>query len=362
MQIRCHSERSRIDPVSAGGRFFGRWHACLLLLLSVVAALPAVATPDIYGRAELETEAVRLRNAVIRIYEIGLKPSLTAEEKLAIGDFEFTFPFPKDGGHGSDFAATTDGRFLIMPLAALKGLEDLVTAFAWRYEQRQLLSAIDLYFAMLRYRDRRDFPGGKYPAIMDALAVPHDAYKINKKVDDLSLRLRNEAFAFIIAHELGHIRFKHKPVAQIGALQSQRDETEADRFALDLFARTKTPALGAVVFFQSQIYSLPHRHEYPSEDEWRKHVASVMTHPLSVDRIREMADYMDGPLARSVSNETLHWRDIGSLVRRLVNIMTDDELARCVVRLAKDADPAILRPRGGGEGDGLTMGCWKVPK
>ena len=359
MQFHCHFGTSPVHSLSAGTVFLGRRYAyLLLLLLSVFAALPAVAAPDIYSRAELETEAVRLRNAVIRIYEIGLKPSLTAEEKRAIGDFEFIFPSPKDGGHGSDFAATTDGRFLIMPLAALKGLEDLATAFAWRYEQRQLLSAIDLYFTMLRFRDRKDFPGGKYPTIMDALSVPKDAYKIDKKVDDLSLRLRNGALAFIIAHELGHIRFKHKPVAQIGALQSQRDETEADRFALDLFARTKTAALGAVMFFQSQIYSLPHRHEYPSEDDWRKHVASVMTHPLSVDRIRAMADHMEGPLARSISNETVHWREMGALTRGLVTIMMDDELARCVVRLAKDADPAILRPRGGAEGAGLTMGCW----
>lgn len=359
MQFHCHFGTSPVHSLSTGTVFLGRRYAyLLLLLLSVFAALPAVAAPDIYSRAELETEAVRLRNAVIRIYEIGLKASLTAEEKRAIGDFEFIFPSPKDGGHGSDFAATTDGRFLIMPLAALKGLEDLATAFAWRYEQRQLLSAIDLYFTMLRFRDRKDFPGGKYPTIMDALSVPKDAYRIDKKVDDLSLRLRNGALAFIIAHELGHIRFKHKPVAQIGALQSQRDETEADRFALDLFARTKTAALGAVVFFQSQIYSLPHRHEYPSEDDWRKHVASVMTHPLSVDRIRAMADHMEGPLARSISNETVHWREMGALTRGLVNIMMDDELARCVVRLAKDADPAILRPRGGAEGAGLTMGCW----
>ena len=94
----------------------------LLLLLSLVATCPAVATPDIYRHAELEKDAVRLRNAVIKIYEIGLKPSLTPAEKRAIGDFEFSFPMPKPDDTLLNFAATTDGRFLIMPLASLKAL------------------------------------------------------------------------------------------------------------------------------------------------------------------------------------------------------------------------------------------------
>jgi hypothetical protein len=328
------------------------WPACLLLLmLSVFAALPVGATPDIYSRAELETEAVRLRNAVIRLYEIGIKPSLTAEEKRALGEFEFAFPLPRPGDVLMNFAASTDGRFVIMPLASLKALEDLATAYAWRYERRQPLRAIDLYFAMLRYRDQKDFPGGKAPTILDALDVPKDAYAIDKKVDTLSLSLRNEAYAFIIAHELGHIRFKHKPLAAISPVQSEKDEAEADRFALDIFGRTKTPALGAVFFFQAQIYSLQHRHEFASEAEWAKHVRTVMTHPLSTERIRAMAAFMGGALAQSRPGEAALWIDIAAKLHGLIGTMEDEELARCVVKLAKLADFATLKP---GSGDAQT--------
>jgi hypothetical protein len=326
-----------------------RRFACVLLLLSlsVLTTRPVFATPDIYDPAELEKEAVRLRNAVIRIYEIGLKPSLTAEEKRAIGDFEFSFPMPEPGDTLLNFAATTDGRFLIMPLASLKALEDLATAYAWRYERREPLRAIDIYFAMLRYRDKKDFPGGKVPTILDALDVPKNAYTLDKKVDVLSLSLRNEAYAFIIAHELGHIRFKHKPLDEISPVQAQKDEAEADRFALDLFGRTKTPALGAVFYFQAQIYSLLHRHEFPSEAEWAKHVKTVMTHPLSSDRIRAMAAFMGGPLVQFRPGEAVIWTDIARTFGGLVDIMDDTELARCVINLAKRADFATLKPQTG---------------
>jgi hypothetical protein len=337
--------------------------ALLGLALMLFWGVPASAATDtIYSRAELDAEAVRLRNAVIKIYEIGIKPSLTAEEKRALGAFEFSFPFPKPGDDLLNFAATTDGRLLIMPVMSLKMLEDLTTAYAWRYYKRDSLGAIDLYFAMLRYRDERDFPGAQYPPILQALGVPKDANEQATKVDEMSLSLRNEAFAFIIVHELGHIRFKHKPTDQISARQSTADELEADQFALDVLARTKTPALGASLIFQAQIYSLLHRHEFPSRKAWQDYVSNAMTHPMSVDRIRAMADFMRGPLARSRPAEAHLWRDIGLALREKSETLDDEDIARCIVRAAKQADLAILAPQGNKEGAELTLGCWDAIK
>jgi hypothetical protein len=47
--------------------------------------------------------------AVIKIYEIGIKPSLTEAEKKAIGDFEFRFPYPKGNDELMNFYATPTG-------------------------------------------------------------------------------------------------------------------------------------------------------------------------------------------------------------------------------------------------------------
>jgi len=197
---------------------------------------------------------------------------------------------------------------------------------------------------------------------LTALDVPKDANTIDKKVDTLSLSLRNEAYAFIIAHELGHIRFKHKPLAAISPIQAQSDEAEADRFALDLLGRTKTPVLGAVFFFQAQIFSLLHRHEFASEAEWAKHVTTKMTHPLGADRIRAMEAYMGGPLAQARPTEAVIWMDIAANLRTLIAGFEDEAFARCVVRLAKDADPAILRAHTEVAGGDFTMGCWKASR
>jgi hypothetical protein len=198
---------------------------------------------------------------------------------------------------------------------------------------------------MLRYRDKTGFPGGTPPAVLSALGVPKDAYKTSKKVDELSLNLRNEAFAFIIAHELGHILFRHKPLDQISAKQAQDDEIESDRFGLDVFQRTGTVALGPTLFFQAQIYRFLHRHEFESEEAWGEHVQLKMTHPLSVGRIRSMADFIEGPLLRSRPTEAGIWPDIAAKLRAMTDVMEDMPLARCVVHMAKTSDLSILRPK-----------------
>ncbi len=336
--------------------------AFLRFALLVVLGWSAIAPPNatiaqIYSEADLKPDAVRLRNAAIKIYELGLKPSLTAEEKKAIGDFSFNFPMPRKGDELLNFAATTDGRFLIMPVMSLRALEDMATAYAWLYHNKMSLSTIDLYYAMLRYRGADVFPGGQLPKILDALGIPADAYKTSKAVDELSLRLRNDAFAFVIAHELGHIRYRHKPVSAISAQQARADESESDRFALDLLGRTGTAPLGAALFFQAQIYSLLHRHEFRSDDDWQKYVTLRMTHPLSVDRIKSMADYIEGPFLRARPTEIGLWLDIAARLRQMTGIMEDLDLARCVVMVAREADPAILKPRRGVESEEMLKRC-----
>jgi hypothetical protein len=336
-------------------RFFCTVILLILIACPAIAAHPALA--QIYSEADVAGDAVRLRNAVHKLYALGIKPVLTPGEIRALGDFEFDFPLSKDGDDILDFSATTDGRYLQMPVMSLKALEDLATAYAWLTENRKSLGTIDLYFAMLRYRDPSAFAGGRHPKPLDALGVPADAYKTSKTVDDISLRLRNEAFAFIMAHELGHIRFRHRPVNELTARQARADEVEADRFALDIFARTGTGVLGPILYFQAQVYRLVHRHEYASDAQWRDYVKSAMTHPVSLERIKEMIGFIEGPLIRARPGEVRFWRQTATMLQGIAHTLEDIDLGRCIVRVAKAADPAILKPRAGAEAAEIMRRC-----
>ena len=322
--------------------------AGLLLLVAVgTAAAPASAdVSGLYTPADLEQSAPRLSAFVRKLYDVGVKPYLTSDELGKLGEFELRFPLPSPRDWALDFYATEDDgkQVVAMPVLSLRMVEDMATAYAWLHQSGMSYGSIDLYFSMLRYRPKADFPGGKYPPLLATLGIPANALD-DKKVDELSLAFRNQAAAFLLVHELGHILYRHKGVDEIAKAQARADEVAADRFALDVLARTKTAPLGAILFFQAQVYSLPHRGEFPSRKAWEEHLLKTETHPLTVSRIAAMADYIDGPLSRGRVKEVALWRFIAIKLREVIRIMEDEPLQRCTARVAATADLSILKPR-----------------
>ena len=324
----------------------------MMRIAALSAALIGCATPctgdvsGMYPRAELEKAAPRLSAAVTKIYELGVKPYLTPEEKSKLSDFQFGFPLPSPSDEVLNFYAHDTGPkpIVVMPILSLKVVEDMATAYAWLYHNGMSLGTIDLYFSMLRHRRMAEFPGGKYPPLLPTLGIPANALD-DQQVDKLSLGFRNQAFAFVLVHELGHILYKHKGYDVITKAQARADEVESDRFALDVLARTQTAPLGAILFFQAQVYSLRHRGEFPDAQAWQQYLLTASTHPLTVNRIAAMADYIEGPLARGRVKETAIWQSIAVKLREVIRIMEDEPLQRCTSRVAAKADLSILKPR-----------------
>jgi len=232
-----------------------RW-ALLVLAITVggVPAGPASAhLSQMYKARELNA-AKRLETAVRKIYRIVIEPVLKENEKRGLGDLDIRFPLPNAEDDILNFFAFREREraVVVMPVLSLKALEDLTTAYAWVHTNGMKPETIDLYYAMLRHRAPENFPGGAYPDVLTALKIPKNAYE-QPGVDTLSLRLRNTAFAFILAHELAHVIFRHKGYGRISRAQARRDETQADKFALSVLARQGVDPFGAVLYFQAQI-------------------------------------------------------------------------------------------------------------
>ena len=330
----------------------------LVLVIAVGGAIPAAAFADLYPREQLMKSAKRLQIAVRNIYERGILPSLTAEETTRLGHVTFAFPLPRKNDDLLNFYAyRKNGRAVVtMPLLSLVALEDLTTAYAWLYQNGYSLSTIDLYFTMLRYRRRADFPGGRIGPPLEALSIPADALD-DKRVDTLSLGLRNEAIAFIMIHELGHLYYRHRGYGEITKARARRDETEADRFAFDILARTATPPLGAVLFFQAQVYRFNHPGEFPTKAAWETYLAKRATHPLTVDRLRTMVRYMSGPLTKGRPGERRTWLFAAAQLGKIVDTLEDRALMRCMARVAERAPIDILKPRRTTAKDAMATYC-----
>ena len=324
------------------------WIRALAAACAIAATAAPAAAQDhsrIYTAAEIDADAERLETAFRKIFELGVKPALTPTEREALKNLQFSFPKPRSGDFAMDFYTYQAGgrNYVVAPILSLKALEDLTTAFAWLYSERLSLEPIDLYYAMIRRADPSGFPGGRYPAILPTLGVPADAYE-HAPVDKLSLSLRNEAFAFILIHELGHIVFEHKGYDEITVAQARADETDADRFAFDVLARTGTSAMGATVFFQAQAYSLPNRGQFASEKAWLDFLYKRSTHPLTTDRLRAMARYAAVDMPRARPGEREIWTGVGRRLEQIVAILEDRELQDCIAVAAERGRVEVLKP------------------
>lgn len=308
--------------------------------LTIWASVPVSAYTDMYPQDTLLKDWPRLKKAVTGIYRKGFRPFMTPKERRALQDVELRFELPQEGDDLLNFYAMFDaGRpVVVLPVLSLKVMEDVTTAYAWLYHNNFDVSKIELYFTMTRYRTRN----GRFPAILSALGIPRNALK-DKRVDDLSLRMRNEAFAFILAHELGHIYFRHRGYADITKAQARADEIQSDRFALELMGRTKTPPMGPFLFFQSQVYRFPHRGEFRSRSEWAKYLRTMSTHPMSTERISEIAKYAKS-LARTRPSESQIWMFVGRGFEKIGRDLEDLDLQRCLSKVARNVGFDVLKP------------------
>ena len=326
----------------------------LTLLLAVECSLALTSEADdaspLYERKKLVQEKSRLENVMRQIWTKAYLPTLTPEEKKRLSGLQLEFPLIGKRHWSIDFSANSKENTVSLPIASLLFFEDLSIAYAWLWANGYNLSTIDEYVAMLKYRKPSDFMGNRYPLPLLALHIPTNALA-NSKVDDLSLRFRNTAFAFILGHELGHIYHHHLLDDKMLLLQIRDNETAADYFALELLRRTSTIPMGATLFFQASAYWFPNRGDYPNEQEWQTHLKEEADHPLTADRLRLLAKRMEvtaGDFTRNESNKLSGIELVQFIARgitQIASILEDTNLQILMAKKAAQTDVRSLSPR-----------------
>lgn len=326
-----------------------RWLALALLLAPGTAAVGDLG--PLYGAQRLAGEGPRLERRVRELYSRGIEPELDEQERRALAGVTFEFPWAaRDGNPLQFWSSRKDGRGAVaLPILSLLFVEDLATAAAWLTSHGYSLETIDEYVTMWRYRPAEALPGGRLPPPLAALGIPADALA-EPAVDELSLRLRNTAWAFILLHELGHLRYRHPGYQGVPTAQTRLNEAQADGFALEVLDRSSTIPIGAILYFQAQAYMQPHRGQYASDREWQEALATTLTHPLTADRLESIALDLDRAAraaGRGPEGETLAY--ISTRLVAIARILGDIDLRRCMAVVAHRADLSSLRPRRPGQ-------------
>ena len=173
-----------------------------VMLLALWAA-PAAAAPEIYSKQQLAGDKDRYAQRFQFLLQKGLWDFMTPEEQRALQSVVVRHPM-RGNNPLTVKSFVLNGKPIVQaPVMSLKFIEDLSVAYAWRYNNNYSLEPIDEYLVMLKHRPAEEFPGGRMPDPMAALGVPPKIWERDPQVDDLALRFRNTAWAFILAHELG---------------------------------------------------------------------------------------------------------------------------------------------------------------
>jgi len=332
-------------------RFQLQRFACLavtaLAVTLVVSPVLGQNVSNMYDSAKVAREKARLESRVNEIYVKAFRPTLAPDEQRALSGVRIQTPL--DGDPVLGYYSESRSRVVTMPAISLLFFEDLCLAYAWLQVKGYRLETVEEYVTMLKYKDVRAF-GGRYPAPLEALGIPVDATS-DPRVNDLSLRFRNTGYAFILGHELGHIRYQHAGYDGASVAVSQANEKQADQFGLDLMRRTATIPMGAMIFFQSAVYYFENRADFPSDAAWHAYLARRATHPLSTDRLQSLSkgisasaeDFARGQPNRASAIEIV--RSIGDRFAVFGAFLNDSLLQRTMRARAEQSTPASLRPR-----------------
>jgi hypothetical protein len=322
--------------------------------LVLVAYVSAGTSPfaSMYGTRKLEQEKPRYEQRMGELRRI-LLSLLSAQERRGLESVRIEVPLIGSQGTPIDFytAGTVGNAAVFMPVLSLLFLEDLATAYAWLQLHNYSVETVEEYATMLRYKKAADFPGGRYSPPLKALQIPSDAMA-NERVSRLALSLRNEAYAFILLHELGHVLYRHRGYDGIAREQTRQHEAEADRFALTVLERGETIPMGMILWFMTQVHAMPSKGQFmaqgliKSEADWQRYLKTEITHPLTVDRLSAIALYLDGWARRAGPG---HQRDVLAFIAGQLAYMAKDlddpDLQGCMAVVAHRADPASLAPR-----------------
>jgi hypothetical protein len=266
----------------------------------------------LYDRETLQYWGKRYQVSTGKILDQVIAPVLLSEERRALGEVQIFYPLPGEDPRASwpfGYYSVSDpgGGKIVLPILSLKVLDDLSIAYAWLQVHNYGLETISDYVAMLKYQDLPSMP-----PVLSTLGIPVDALS-DKEVNELALGHFVTARTFILAHELGHLRFHHNG-------SSVSNEKQADAFAVDVMQRTPLPPLGIMVFFMADAQM----QDYPPQRD--------ATHPLSADRLRA--------LAARLSDRTLALK-----ITALGEFLAEPDIQASIIAVGKATKPADLGPR-----------------
>lgn len=234
---------------------------------------------SLYDTAQLEKQRPRLQQDLNTVIAQEIQPFLTLEQSHAF--FKIGLDLPVNTApdpNPLDFFSAREGR-IVVPLLTVAFVEDMAEAYAWLWANHFSSRTVDEYLGMLREHAPGDFANHRYPNPLVALHIPAEAMN-DPAVASMAQRVRGTTLAFVLLHQFGHLSY----VSSAEEAASKHDqagwaEKRADLVALEVMKKNSETPAGLLMLIHGMMY-------LPS--------SAPKNHPLTDDRLKAMADYLDG--------------------------------------------------------------------
>lgn len=225
--------------------------------------------PPIYSDADLARTGEVASPSLVAMLHEDIVPNLPRDLRPAAARLELHFP--DRGPSPLAFWAVPGSGRIVLPLESIRFFDEVATLYAWFESHGCDPGPIQSYLWLLVGQ------GAPLPAPLAAFAIDRETALADPFTDDVSGKILSSGMLFILLHETAHQLLGHE--GGLAGTLSQSQETAADVFALDHFARLGVMPLGIVFFFQTLWWL----------DPFGTAVAGG-THPVSAARIQAIAD------------------------------------------------------------------------
>lgn len=282
---------------------------------------------QIYDTSELAKRDRLYRGYMQAVFKEDLIGQLPLQKRAALSNTRLVLPRGVIDASPLDIWAVVQQRTVYFPIQTIAFLDDLATLAAWLAKNDCSFEPGALYAGMIVTKAP--------PANQRLHLNPRSAFGLgdnvwkNSYVKNLSNKVFKTAVYFILAHELGHIRYNHSSYKTITPQRAQQQELQADHFAIEAMRHIGVPPIGMFYFFTSLS---------------RMEGSVPITHPLSGSRLVQIATALEQspgdfvPPNESKSRWTPVIRTYARQFRTLIPVMDNSALReqlRAQARFAK---------------------------
>ncbi len=299
-----------------------------LLVLVPPSAGQAPDYSQLYSKTTLQNASRTYAKNLRGVWKEDLLGRLTVAEQQAAANIRLELPLVGRNKHPFDYYANPSARRVTIPILSVKFFDDIAIAVAWMERKGCETLAVSDYVGMIRYQDPTGLPGGRFPPLLKALAVPANALE-DAFVNDVSGKILKSGIYFLMAHELAHVLYRHRGYRSITADKAQEQEKQADAFALSVMRRISVAPIGISFFFLAVSRFELAPGDFETWAAYESYLRERATHPLTSARLLAIAQGIRSNVDSFTRGQArpAHWRQrifaVADDIEGIGNILDD---------------------------------------